>query len=50
MEDIYSRKIVGWEVHDRENGELASQLFQSSEWTKKCSGTKYVLHSDNYHC
>lgn len=47
IEDIYSRKIVGWEVHDSENGELASQLLQRSVWSEKCSSTRLVLHSDN---
>lgn len=47
MEDIYSRKIVGWEVHDCENGELASELLQRSVWAEKCSSTNLVLHSDN---
>ena len=26
--DIYSRKIVGWEVHETESGELAKQLVE----------------------
>jgi putative transposase len=30
IEDVHSRKVVGWEVHDRECGELAAQLFQRS--------------------
>ncbi len=28
FEDIYSRKIVGYEVHEQECGELAAQLMQ----------------------
>ena len=47
IEDIYSRKIVGWEVHARECGELASELLQRSVWAEKCSQTDLVLHSDN---
>lgn len=47
IEDIYSRKIVGYEVHVRETGELASELFQRSVWSEKCSHTGLVLHSDN---
>jgi len=47
IEDIYSRKIVGWEVHESENGELASELLQRSVWAEKCSGSQLVLHSDN---
>lgn len=45
--DIYSRKIVGWEVHDCEDGELATELLQRSVWAEKCSGTDLKLHSDN---
>lgn len=47
IEDIFSRKIVGYEVHDREAGELASELFQRAVWAEKCSHTGLVLHSDN---
>ena len=47
IEDIYSRKIVGYEVHERETGELASELFQRAMWAEKCSHTGLVLHSDN---
>ncbi len=44
--DIYSRKIIGYEVHDRECGELSSSLVE------RCmilEGFPYnvVLHSDN---
>ena len=28
--DIYSRKIVGWEVHEQEGGEEAAALIQRS--------------------
>lgn len=47
IEDIYSRKIVGWEVHSTETGEHAATLLQKSVWTEKCVGNKLVLHSDN---
>jgi putative transposase len=46
-EDIYSRKIVGWEVHDRECGELAAQLLQRSVMREQCFKKPLVLHSDN---
>lgn len=47
IEDIYSRKIVGWEVHEVESGELASELLERSVWSEKCSKSSLVLHSDN---
>jgi putative transposase len=47
IEDIYSRKEVGWEVHHNETGEQAAQMLKRSVWTEKCSKTKLVLHSDN---
>jgi putative transposase len=47
IEDIYSRKIVGWEVHAEENGELAAELLQRTVWAEKCVKEGLVLHSDN---
>ena len=47
IEDIYSRKIVGSEVHDSETGEYASALLQRAVWIEKNANTNLVLHSDN---
>lgn len=47
IEDIYSRKIVGWEVHSSEEGQYAATLLQKSVWAEKCVGKKLILHSDN---
>lgn len=47
FEDIYSRKIVGFEVHEKECGELAAQLLQRIMLCEQCFNTKVVLHSDN---
>jgi len=47
IEDIYSRKIVGWEVHERESGELAAQLLQRAVMREQCFQKPLVLHSDN---
>lgn len=47
IEDIFSRKIVGWEVHDRESGEYAAELLERTVWSEKCLGQSIVLHSDN---
>jgi len=45
--DIFSRKIVGAEVYDSENGEKASDLLQRSVRVEKCDSKGLVLHSDN---
>ena len=47
MEDIYSRKIVGWEVYDRESGDDAATLLERSVWIEQCVKSQLVLHSDN---
>lgn len=47
IEDIYSRKIVGWEVHEQESGELAAQLLQRTVMREQCFQKPLVLHSDN---
>ncbi|GKT12241.1 MAG: putative transposase [Thiomicrorhabdus sp.] len=45
--DIYSRKLVAWEVHDRECGQLASELVQRAVMREQCLLKPLVLHSDN---
>ena len=45
--DIYSRKIVGYEVHEKECGELASELIQRCQIKEQCFNKPLVLHSDN---
>ena len=47
IEDIYSRKVVGWEVHHNETGEQGAELLERSVWAEKCSKKDLVLHSDN---
>jgi putative transposase len=47
IEDIYSRKIVGWEVHYNETGEQAATLLERSVWAEKCLKKDVVLHLDN---
>jgi len=47
FEDIYSRKIVGYEVHERECGQLASELVQRCMLREQCFNQPLVLHSDN---
>lgn len=45
--DIYSRKIVGYEVHEKECGTLASELVQRCVLKEHCTQQPLVLHSDN---
>ena len=47
VEDIYSRKAVGWEVHEQECGERAAALMQRTVMAERCRGAPLVLHSDN---
>ncbi len=46
--DIYSRKIVGWEVHDNESSELAADVLRKTRFSEQIRpGHKLILHSDN---
>jgi transposase InsO family protein len=45
--DIFSRKIVGWEVYDCESSENASELVVKSAVSESLGGRPFVLHSDN---
>lgn len=47
IEDIYSRKAVGWEVYAQESGEDAAFLLNRSVLAEHCYLTPLVLHSDN---
>lgn len=49
VEDVWSRKILGWDVHDTESSELAAELV---ERIRETAGPDvdlrgWVLHSDN---
>jgi len=47
IEDIFSRKIVGWEVHEEENAEHASCLIRKACLAEGIHQDGLVLHSDN---
>lgn len=47
LEDIYSRKIVGYEVHEDERGDKAAALLQRTCWREHTVKKPLVLHSDN---
>jgi len=46
--DIYSRKIVGWEVYENESSEQASEVLRKTRLSEAISfKQEVVLHSDN---
>lgn len=45
--DVFSRKIVGWEVHDRETADFAAALLRRAVWSEQCLSHPLVLHADN---
>jgi transposase InsO family protein len=47
VEDIWSRKIVGWEVHDEESMEKAATLIDRTAARLGIAKGRLVLHSDN---
>jgi putative transposase len=47
IEDIFSRKIVRWEVYDEESGELAAELLQRTVLREQCFQRPLVLHSQS---
>ena len=47
IEDVWSRKIVGWQIHEKESPELAASLFKETCAYLKLDPDGLVLHSDN---
>jgi transposase InsO family protein len=47
MLDIFSRKIVGWEVYDRETADFAAQLLKRAVLAEGRLTSPLVLHADN---
>jgi transposase InsO family protein len=45
--DIFSRMIMGWEVHEREGSDLAARLVEQTVWAEGCILKPLVLHADN---
>jgi len=45
--DIYSRKIVGWSIHDTEDGTHASRVMKQACLDEKVKTEQLVLHADN---
>ena len=49
IQDLYSRKIVGWEIHDRDDAEHAVQLLRRTALAEgiHTMPSRPVLHGDN---
>ena len=45
--DLYSRKIVGWEVYDCESAAHAAEVVHRAVLTERCVDHPLVLHADN---
>jgi putative transposase len=45
--DVWSRKIVGWAVHEGENSDLAAQLIRQAAYREQVEPGSLILHSDN---
>jgi len=45
--DVFSRKIVGWEVHERELAAHAATLIRKATLAEGIAGKELVLHADN---
>lgn len=45
--DVYSRMIVGWEIHSTENSELGANLVHKAVLAQGCILNPPVLHADN---
>ena len=45
--DVWSRKIVGWEVHDEESPELAAALIERTARREGIDRGQLTLHADN---
>ena len=47
IEDVFSRKIVGWEIHESESAVHASELIRKTCLAESIHEEGLVLHSDN---
>ena len=45
--DIYSRKLVGYEVYEEESGTYAVIVLQRALLSEQCFNKPVVLHADN---
>jgi len=47
VEDVWSRKIVGWAIHERESHELSAELIARTCHEQHVDKAGLILHSDN---
>ncbi len=45
--DVFSRKIVGWEVYNSESADQAAMVFRKAHLSEAIVGNDLILHSDN---
>ena len=45
--DVYSRKIVGWDIYDTESADHAASVFHKTHLREGVGAESLVLHSDN---
>lgn len=45
--DVYSRKIVGWQVYDKESSEYAADVLENTCFEENIEKGQVILHSDN---
>jgi putative transposase len=45
--DVWSRKVIGWDVHDSESSELAAAIFEKTCAAMHINPRGIVLHADN---
>ena len=45
--DVFSRKVVGWAVHEEEDGLLAAQLVERAALVERVVRDELTLHADN---
>ena len=47
MMDVFSRKIVGWDIYDEQTSENADKVFNKAHLRENIGDKELVLHSDN---
>ena len=45
--DIYSRKVVGWQVYEEESSDVAGEVMRDLCKRENIAPDQVVLHSDN---
>jgi Transposase and inactivated derivatives len=45
--DLYSRKIVGWEIYECESADYAAEVVRRAVLAERCIDQLLVLHADN---